>query len=119
MTGDRKMLRRALGNLLSNAIRHTSHGDTVRVALSTATDESIGIVVENPGSEIPPEHIPRLFDRFFRVGTSRQQDGEGAGLGLAIVKSIIEAHCGEIQVTSTQGRTRFHVSLPGSQPQVV
>lgn len=113
--GDHLMLQRALGNLLSNAIRHTSAGGTVRVELGTSHDGKVSIVVENPGTEIPPEHLPKLFDRFYSVDPSKQRSGGGAGLGLAIVKSIIDAHGGSIDVVSTAGRTRFRIILPKSR----
>ena len=109
--GDRLMLRRALSNLISNAIRHTPHGQTVQVSLTGRGDKAI-VTVENPGTEIPAEHIPRLFDRFYRVDPSRQRKGDGAGLGLAIVKSIVDAHGGSITVTSTNQMTRFQLTLP-------
>ena len=109
--GDRLMLRRALGNLLSNAIRHTPAGGTVQVNLNTSNDD-IGIDVENPGPEIPTEHLPKLFERFYRVDSSRQRGGDGAGLGLAIVKSIVTAHGGKIEVVSADGCTRFRITLP-------
>ena len=105
ITGDRSMLRRALSNLLSNAIRHTTCGKAVLIVLRASSDGRIGIVIENTGTEIPAEHIPKLFNRFHRVEPSKQRDGEGAGLGLAIVKSIVDAHHGTIQVTSAEGRT--------------
>ncbi|VAW83478.1 Heavy metal sensor histidine kinase [hydrothermal vent metagenome] len=108
-SGDQLMLRRALGNLLSNAIRHTQAGATVRVKLSSSTKEEVGITVENPGPDIPPEHLPKLFDRFYRVDPSRQESG--TGLGLAIVKSIVDAQGGRINVTSSGGITRFQVFL--------
>jgi two-component system heavy metal sensor histidine kinase CusS len=111
--GDRLMLRRALSNLISNAIRHTPHGQTVRVSLIGDGDKAI-VTVENPGPEIPAEHIPRLFDRFYRVDPSRQRKGDGAGLGLAIVKSIVDAHGGSITVTSDDQKTRFQITLPAS-----
>ncbi|HEY5602521.1 MAG TPA: ATP-binding protein, partial [Gammaproteobacteria bacterium] len=114
VSGDRLMLRRALGNLLSNAIRHTPAGGTVRVELHAANDGEIRIEVENPCPEIPPEHLPKLFERFYRVDPSRQRGGDGAGLGLAIVKSIVTAHGGNIDATSTEGSTRFTITLPGS-----
>ena len=110
--GDRPLLQRALGNLLSNAIRHTPAGETVRVALHASNAGDVSVLVENPGTEIPPEHIPKLFERFYRVDPSRQRDGSGTGLGLAIVKSIVDAHGGTINVVSTAGRTRFQISLP-------
>ena len=68
--------------------------------------------VQNPGPEIPAEHLPRIFDRFYRIDPSRQRQSEGAGLGLAIVKSIVEAHEGNIKVISERDVTRFTISLP-------
>ena len=111
-SGERLMLRRAFGNLLTNAIRHTPAGGTVRVKLSVLNGDA-SIAVENPGPEIPPEHLTKLFDRFYRVDPSRQRGSDGAGLGLAIVKSIVTAHGGQVGVVSTAGRTRFLISLPG------
>ncbi len=110
--GDRSMLRRALGNLLSNAIRHTPSGEIVRVLIASASETQISLVVENPGENIAAEHLPKLFDRFYRVDPSRQREGSGAGLGLAIVKSIVEAHGGKITVQSASGLTRFELRLP-------
>lgn len=114
--GDRGMLRRALSNLLSNAIRHTPSGENVHVTLCTSPSGKIGLTIKNPGAQIPSEHLPRLFNRFHRVDPARQQDGDGAGLGLAIVKSIINAHQGEIQVSSENGNTIFQISLPNLLP---
>jgi len=108
---DRLMLRRALSNLISNAIRHTPPGQTVQVSLAGQGDKAT-ISVENPGMEIPAEHLPRLFDRFYRVDPSRQRKGDGTGLGLAIVKSIVEAHGGSIAVASSDQLTRFQLTLP-------
>ncbi len=109
--GDRLMLRRALSNLLSNAVRHTPAGQCVEVSLGHGND-GVSIVVQNPGPPIPAEHLPKLFDRFYRTDPSRQRSGDGAGLGLAIVKSIIDAHSGTIVVTSDGGKTRFRINLP-------
>lgn len=109
--GDRLMLRRALSNLLSNAIRHTPPGERVKVTLKQ-TAGTAHIVVENPGAPIAPEHLEKLFDRFYRVDPSRQRRGEGAGLGLAIAKSIVETHGGKIGVSSDKTRTQFSLSLP-------
>lgn len=113
VVGDRAMLRRVLSNLLSNALRHTSAGEEVRVRVE-GSEQGVCLSVENPGSDIPAEHLPRLFDRFYRVDPSRQRQSEGAGLGLAIVKSIVEAHKGTIDVTSGRGMTRFTISLPSA-----
>ncbi|NTV10600.1 MAG: heavy metal sensor histidine kinase [Zoogloea sp.] len=106
--GDRLMLRRALSNLLSNALRHTPRGGTVAVRIASGA----AIAVENPGDTIPAEHLPRLFDRFYRVDPSRQRESEGTGLGLAITRSIVEAHGGRIGAASEAGLTRFVVELP-------
>jgi two-component system heavy metal sensor histidine kinase CusS len=110
--GDRLMLQRALGNLLSNAIRHTPSGETVRVALDRAQDGAVSVTVENPGTPIPAEDLPKVFDRFYRVDPSRQRRGEGAGLGLAIVKSVVEAHGGTIDAISNERITRFAITIP-------
>ncbi|NOX27287.1 MAG: heavy metal sensor histidine kinase [Gammaproteobacteria bacterium] len=110
--GDSLMLRRALSNLLSNAIRHTPADNSVEVKLSDAGNDVI-IVVENPGTPISAEHLGKIFDRFYRTDPSRQRSGEGAGLGLAIVKSIVEAHGGTIVATSDETSTQFRISLPG------
>lgn len=93
------MLRRALSNLLSNALRYTPTGETIVVRCQTV-DHLVQVTVENPGTPIAPEHLPRLFDRFYRVDPSRQRKGEGSGIGLAIVKSIVVAHKGTVAVTS-------------------
>ncbi|PVZ87862.1 two-component sensor histidine kinase [Serratia sp. S1B] len=109
--GDPLMLRRIINNLLSNAIRHTPRGMAVTVRISE-WDGWVNITVENPGTPIPQEHLPRLFDRFYRVDPSRQRKSEGSGIGLAIVKSIVTAHQGKISVVSDIVSTRFTVSLP-------
>ena len=110
--GDRGMLRRALSNLLSNAIRHTAAGATVTVRFESDPSGWLEICVENPGTDIAAGHLPHLFDRFYRVDPSRQRNGEGAGLGLAIVKSIVEAHGGSTGAVSSGGLTRFCMRLP-------
>lgn len=108
------MLRRAISNLLSNAMRYTPSGQTITVRLIEA-GEQVRIIIENPGTLIPAEHLPRLFDRFYRVDPSRQRKGEGSGIGLAIVKSIVTAHHGKVSVTSDANVTRFTLSLPKEQ----
>ena len=112
--GDRLMLRRAVSNLLSNALRHTPSGGTVTVQIDERGDNMTHVAVENTGSEIPAEHLPRLFDRFYRVDSSRQRTTESSGLGLAITRSIVLAHGGEADVCSTNGLTRFTLLLPTS-----
>lgn len=110
--GDRLMLRRAIGNLLSNAVRHTPPGGWVRVRLDDAAAGEAVVSVANGGQTIAAEQLPRLFDRFWRVDRSRQHGGEGAGLGLAIARSIARAHQGDVGVTSADGVTTFELRLP-------
>lgn len=112
--GDRIMLRRALSNLLSNAIRHCTRGGTVRVGLASDVHGTT-MTVTNPGTPIPAEHLPRLFDRFYRVDPARQRSSEGAGLGLAITRTIVAAHGGTISATSDPNLTRLQIRLPASR----
>ncbi|MBK6567670.1 heavy metal sensor histidine kinase [Candidatus Aalborgicola defluviihabitans] len=116
--GDRLMLRRALSNLLSNALRYTPRGGTIQVVLE-CTEQHCTVTVENPGQAIPAQHLPRLFERFYRADPSRQQaTGEGTGLGLAITHAIVQAHHGQVWATSTKGRTCFTIQLPPTQNEV-
>jgi two-component system heavy metal sensor histidine kinase CusS len=110
--GDRLMIRRAIANLVSNAIRHTEQGQVVSVALASGVDGSARVSVENPGPDIPPEHLSRIFDRFYRADPSRSIGDGGSGLGLAITRAIVTAHRGAIEVSSKLGRTAFTISLP-------
>ncbi len=114
--GNQLMLRRAMSNLISNAIRFTPRGQVLTVKLTDKAD-AVELVVENPGAEIAAVHLPRLFDRFYRVDPARQHKGEGAGLGLAIVKAIVDMHGGTVHASSAAGRTRFIVRLPPASPQ--
>lgn len=110
--GDRLMIRRALSNLLSNAIRYSPAGRAVTVSLAANSSDMAVIRVYNHGLMIDPEHLPKLFDRFYRADPSRQRKGDGAGLGLAIVKSIIEAHGGKITAKDEGGQMVFEIKLP-------
>lgn len=111
--GDGEMLRRAIGNLLSNAIRYSPRGAAVTVTLYQ--DESQTIVgVQNAGEKIPSEALRRIFDRFYRADPTGHRQGEGSGLGLAIVKSVVEAHNGAVHVVSDDSMTRFELVLPRS-----
>jgi len=110
--GDRLMLRRALSNLLSNAIRHTPADNSVTIKLGYIEGDVL-VTVQNPGTPIPAEHLTKVFDRFYRTDPSRQRSGEGAGLGLAIVKSIVETHGGNIIASSDETiGTQFRINLP-------
>lgn len=109
---DRLMLRRALSNILSNALRYTAHGASIQVQL-THRAQQCEIKICNPGPSIPTQHLPRLFERFYRADHARQHsDGEGSGLGLAIVKAIVDGHRGQITVSSENELTCFSILLP-------
>ena len=110
--GDRNMLRRALSNLLDNALRFTPSGGEVRVRI-VDVGQGVSVCVENSGEGVPADLLPRLFDRFYRADPSRQEgSSEHAGLGLAITRSIIRAHGGDIRCESAEGWTRFVIELP-------
>ncbi len=112
VTGDRLMLRRALSNLLSNALRHTPRNGHVAVSINSDR-EGVTISVDNDGTEIAPHLLPLIFERFFRADKSRARpESESAGLGLAITKAIVAAHGGTITVARADGRTRFSIRLP-------
>ena len=109
--GDRSMLRRALSNLISNALRHTPAGGEITIAIES-DDARIRLVVSNVGDPIPADQLERIFDRFHRGNALRESHGEGAGLGLAITRSIVRAHGGEITARSSAGLTRFAIDIP-------
>lgn len=111
--GDKMMLGRAIGNILSNAIRYTPNNEVITITLSQMSEKRVKIIISNPGKKIDKKHLPHLFDRFYRVDESRHRnDSSGAGIGLAIVKSIIETHKGSIYVESDDKSTRFIINLP-------
>lgn len=110
--GDDIGLSQLFFNLIDNAVKYTPAEQSVQLSLQVS-DDHVRVVVEDTGIGIPAEHLPRIFDRFYRIDYSRNRDLGGAGLGLAICKSIVESHRGEILVTSEPGRgTRFVVILP-------
>lgn len=112
ISGDRLMIQRALSNLLSNAIRFTPEGMAVTVTVDEDTDGA-KVAVANPGPGISAEHLPRIFDRLYRVDSSRREGyTDNVGLGLAITKSIIEMHGGIIRAESEKGQTCFTITLP-------
>lgn len=113
--GDRAMLRRALSNLLGNAVRHAARGSAVELRL-VQRPQRLRVEVCNLGPDIAPEHLPHLFERFYRADASRRRSGEGAGLGLAIVQSIVEMHKGSVDVRSAGGSTCFAIELPTARP---
>ncbi len=110
--GDRLMFRRALSNLLSNALRYSGRGGQIRVVIAQDLKFTT-VCVDNTGKTIDPTLLPRLFDRFYRADPSRSQpDSDGTGLGLAITRAIVQAHGGDVTVNSTDGKTRFCLTFP-------
>ena len=111
---DRVQIERMITNLLSNAVKFTPEGGDVRLTLK-GDEETIELVVEDTGRGIPEEHLPHIFDRFYRVPGSGTAPGpdQGLGLGLSFVAWIVKAHDGTINVESAPGKgTRFRIQLP-------
>lgn len=118
---DPKRIEEVLGNLMTNAIRHTPSGGTITVSLYAAAEgrahqidgPSVVLSVADTGEGIAPEHLPHVFERFYRVEESRSRNEGGSGLGLAIVKQMVQAHGGQVWVDSELGKgTTFYVALP-------
>jgi two-component system heavy metal sensor histidine kinase CusS len=111
---DRTLIQRAVGNLIANAVAHTPPGGTV-VLRANSDVAAIRIEVSDTGDGIPHEALPRVFDRFYRVDTSRSQASGGTGLGLAIVQSIMVLHGGHAEIASQLGHgTQVTLHLPAS-----
>lgn len=114
VVGDRLMIQRAISNLLSNAIRHTPEGECISVQVRE-DGATVTLEVQNPGTGIAAEHLPHLFERFYRVDKGRSRAQGGTGLGLAIVRSIMELHLGAASAQSSEeGPTRFLLKFPAS-----
>lgn len=112
LTVDQDRLFQALVNVVNNAIAHTNAGGEIELGADTEGD-GIRIWVADNGEGIPPEHLPHIFQRFYRADAHRSRDSGGSGLGLAITKWIVEAHGGRITVQSQPGqRTEFTLHLP-------
>jgi len=108
---DPLLLRRALANLLANAVRYAEK-DTVISTVAEQTSDGTSIHVENRGPTIEPHQLERLFDRFYRADASRQRSSESSGLGLSIVRSIMMLHGGTWHASSREGLTRFTLMFP-------
>ncbi|HKC42858.1 MAG TPA: heavy metal sensor histidine kinase, partial [Burkholderiales bacterium] len=113
LQADAALFRRAISNLLANAIAHSTPRGEITVTLHAELDGGGEIAVTNSGPGIPPQALPRVFDRFFRVDASRLDSAKGSGLGLAIVKSIVELHGGGVEAQSEPGAlTTFRMFFP-------
>src|SRR5262249_19280259 len=113
--GDEAKLRQALVNLIDNAVKYTSGGGFIDVKVGPAPG-GVRLTVTDTGEGIPAEHLPRVFDRFYRIDKVRSRELGGTGLGLSIVKGIVEGHGGRVELTSEVGRgTVCTVTLPSTQ----
>jgi two-component system heavy metal sensor histidine kinase CusS len=111
---DRILVQRAITNLVNNAIRHALAGSVVRVSVKVEAEHT-RLVVANVGESIPPAHLERIFDRFYRVDSGRARTDGGTGLGLAIVRSIMSAHGGHVTAQSEPGgETIFTLTFPSA-----
>ncbi|MCA8052124.1 heavy metal sensor histidine kinase [Burkholderia arboris] len=108
---DATLFRRAVSNLASNALEHADAASTIELAVSAQGNFAV-VEVTNRGVAIPPEQVERIFERFYRIDSSRHGAARNAGLGLAIVKSIMELHRGKVEVASRDGRTTFALYFP-------
>lgn len=120
LTADRDRLLQALNNLINNAIHYSNRGDVVMIQAEATTSHTVDLRVVDTGVGITPAHLPNVFDRFYRVDTSRQrlEEQAGTGLGLAIVRAVTEYHGGTASVTSPgvdKGAT-FTLTLPSNSP---
>ena len=115
---DRTLLQRAVGNLVSNAVVHTPSGGAIILGTTLGTGaeaSTLRIEVSDTGEGIPPEALPKVFDRFYRVDASRSQKSGGTGLGLSIVQSIMLLHGGGVEIASHLGQgTRVTLRIPVS-----
>jgi signal transduction histidine kinase len=109
--GDPDRLEQVVDNLVSNAIRHAPDGGLVELR-ARLTHEGAAIVVSDNGMGIAAEHLPHIFDRFYKADAARASGAAGSGLGLSIARAIVERHSGTIAVESRRGRTVFSVHLP-------
>ncbi len=108
-------IEQVMTNLLDNAIKYTQSGGTIQIRV-TSREDLVQVDVEDTGIGIEAKHIPRLFERFYRVDKARSRDLGGTGLGLAIVKHIIQSHGGEVWVNSTSGKgSTFSFTLRTAQ----
>jgi two-component system OmpR family sensor kinase len=114
VVGDPDRLEQVIENLVANALRHTPPGGTIDMC-GRAGGDHVVLTVADSGTGIAPQHVPHIFERFYKADPSRTHDASGSGLGLSIAHAIVQRHQGSIQVTSVPGRTAFTITLPRHQ----
>jgi two-component system phosphate regulon sensor histidine kinase PhoR len=120
VSGNKSELHSAMSNLLSNAVRYTPGGGSIRSGWRLHVDGGAEFFVDDSGPGIAAEHLPRLTERFYRVDRSRSRETGGTGLGLAIVKHVAQRHGGQLEVISTVGKgSTFSIALPPSRVQQI
>ncbi|MBE0644615.1 MAG: HAMP domain-containing protein [Bacteroidetes bacterium] len=113
------LLEQAVINLISNGIKYSDEGQSIAVHAARSADGMIRIAIKDQGYGIEPEHLPRLFERFYRIDKARSRKLGGTGLGLAIVKHIAQAHHGRVEVQSTPGKgSEFTLIIPAGKSEV-
>jgi two-component system, OmpR family, phosphate regulon sensor histidine kinase PhoR len=112
IVADRTALEQILINLVENALRHTGEGGRITIQ-TLAEADGVSLIVSDTGSGIPPEHLPRIFERFYRADSGRSREAGGTGLGLAIVRHLVEAHGGMVRAESVVGTgTTIRIFFP-------
>ena len=115
INADRDKIGQVISNLLSNSIRHTPHGGHITITISQSGD-TVRMLFEDDGAGIEQEHLPHIFERFYRADSSRSKRSGGGGIGLAIVRAILDMHGGKITAHSTLGMgTQFVIELPSKK----
>lgn len=114
--GSAGLLGQAVGNLLENALKYSPEGTRVQIHAQAQGDEAV-VEVRDQGPGVPPQHLPRIFERFYRVDKARSRDSGGTGLGLSIVKHVAQTHGGSVEVESRSGvGSVFRIRLPRAVP---
>ena len=111
MVADPDRIEQVVENLFANGLRHTPDGGTMALA-ATINEDAVALSVADSGEGIPPDHVPHVFERFYKVDSSRANGSGGSGLGLSISRAIVERHGGTLAVASRPGQTVFTITLP-------
>lgn len=118
MEGDSEQIVRLMNNLMTNALKYGADGQKIEITI-LSLKEKVRVQVKNSGSDLPGDRLNKIFDRFYRMETSRSPEIEGTGLGLAISKSIVDLHGGRISAKSKNGWTIFELTLPKFSPTTI